>query len=204
MKAWYCGGGASSWTAMGTFTTADDCPNVGNLTVTSPTTTKATFTWDDSNGPYVFARLKARVDSISNPTGSDFFSIGGAGVNYPAFTKDKNGLVPGETYRGQARTFCDPNGGAYRSPSWTSLVYWTQPTVRIEGGESITNLDIYPNPSNGVVNFDAKSLTEKYQIFNGIGKLIWEGNIHKTMYLNLHSGWYIIKSNNTTQAFVVN
>ena len=67
-----------------------------------------------------------------------------------------------------------------------------------------SGLNIYPNPSNGVVNFDAKSLTEKYQIFNGIGKLIWEGNIHKTMHLNLHSGWYIIKSNTTTQAFVVN
>ena len=37
MKAWYCGGGASAWTAIGTFTTADDCPNVGNLTVTTPT-----------------------------------------------------------------------------------------------------------------------------------------------------------------------
>ena len=77
--------------------------------------------------------MKARVDSISNPTGSDFFSIGGAGSMHPTFTKNKNGLVPGETYRGQARTWCDPNGGAYRSPSWTSLVYWTQPTVRIEG-----------------------------------------------------------------------
>ena len=150
MKAWYCGGGASGWSAINTFTTLDNCPNVGNLAVSTPTTTKATFTWDDSNGPYSFTRLKARVDSISNPTGSDFFSIGGAGVNYPTFTKNKNGLVPGETYRGQARTWCDPNGGAYRSPSWTSLVYWTQPTVRIEGGESITNLDVYPNPSRDV------------------------------------------------------
>ena len=151
MKAWYCGG-ASGWSAINTFTTLDNCPNVGNLAVSTPTTTKATFTWDDSNGPYSFTRLKARVDSISNPTGSDFFSIGGAGVQYPTFTKNKNGLVPGETYRGQARTWCDPNGGAYRSPSWTSLVYWTQPTVRIEGGESITNLDVYPNPSRDVFN----------------------------------------------------
>ena len=175
MKAWYCGGGASAWTAMGTFTTADDCPNVGNLTVTSPTTTKATFTWDDSNGSYVFARLKARVDSISNPTGSDFFSIGGAGVQYPTFTKDKNGLVPGETYRGQARTWCDPNGGAYRSPSWTSLVYWTQPTVRIEGGESITNLDVYPNPSRDIFNITFISETVqnlRVRILNVMGEEI--------------------------------
>jgi hypothetical protein len=41
MKTWYCGGGNSSWSAMETFTTLDDCPNVGNLAVTTPTTTKA-------------------------------------------------------------------------------------------------------------------------------------------------------------------
>jgi hypothetical protein len=174
MKAWYCGGGASGWTAIGTFTTADDCPNVGNLTVTTPTTTKVTFTWDDSNGSYVFARLKARVDSISNPTGSDFFSIGGAGVQYPTFTKDKNGLVPGETYRGQARTWCDPYGGAYRSPAWTSLVYWTMPTViRLEGGTAINNLDVYPNPSRDIFNvtFTSEDVQDlKVRILNVIGE----------------------------------
>ena len=119
--------------------------------------------------------MKARVDSISNPTGADFFSIGGAGVQYPTFTKDKNGLVPGETYRGQARTWCDPNGGAYRSPSWTSLVYWTQPTVRIEGGESITNLDVYPNPSRDVFNITFTSETIqnlRVRILNVVGEEI--------------------------------
>ena len=47
------------------------------------------------------------------------------GVNYPVITKNKNGLIAGQTYRGQARTWCDPNGGAYNSTSWTNLVYWT-------------------------------------------------------------------------------
>ena len=40
---------------------------------------------------------------------------GGFGVPYGTNTKNKNGLVAGETYRGQARTWCDPNGGAYNS-----------------------------------------------------------------------------------------
>ncbi|MBU46965.1 MAG: hypothetical protein CMD28_05995, partial [Flavobacteriales bacterium] len=146
MKAWYCGGGASSWSGIETFTTLDNCPNVGNLSVYGATPTKATFTWDASNGVYSFVRLKARVDSISNPTGADFFQIGGAGVAYGTYTKNKNGLTPGETYRGQARTYCDPNGGGWKSLSWTPLVYWTQPTQRIEGGEAISHLDVYPNP----------------------------------------------------------
>ena len=70
-----------------------------------------------------------------------------------AFTKNKNGLVPGESYRAKSRTWCDPNGGAYKAPSWTSFIYWTQPTsIRLEGGSAINNLTIYPNPSRDVFN----------------------------------------------------
>ena len=149
MKAWYCGGGVSAWSTIQNFTTLGDCPNVGNLTVTTPTTTKATFTWDASNGAYSFVRLQARVDTV----GTSFFNIGGVGVNYGSFTKNKNGLVPGESYRAKSRTWCDPNGGAYKAPSWTSFIYWTQPTsIRLEGGSAINNLTIYPNPSRDIFN----------------------------------------------------
>jgi len=173
MKAWYCGGGASSWTGLSTFTTADDCPNVGNLTAYGANPTKATFDWDASNGVYEFVRLKSRVDSISNASGSDWFQIGGSGVAYGTYTKNKNGLVPGETYRAQARAFCDPNGGAYFSLSWTPLVYWTQPVVRVEGGTAIANLAIYPNPSRDVFNISFTSETVqdlRIRILNVIGE----------------------------------
>jgi hypothetical protein len=175
MKAWYCGGGASSWSGIETFTTLDNCPNVGNLAVYGATPTKATFTWDASNGVYSFVRLKARVDSISNPTGADFFQIGGAGVSYGTNTKNKNNLTPGETYRGQARTYCDPNGGPWKSLSWTPLVYWTQPTVRIEGGEAIANLDVYPNPSKDVFNiiFTSEKVQDlRVRVLNVVGEEI--------------------------------
>ena len=157
VKVWYCDGQNSGWEFGPNFNTLAECPNVGNLYAYGATPTKATFTWDNSNGAYSFVRLKARVDSISNPTGSDFFQIGGAGVSYGIYTKNKQNMVPGETYRGQARTYCDPNGGPYRSPSWSPLVYWTQPTLRIEDGEAITNLDIYPNPSKDVFNISFTS-----------------------------------------------
>jgi len=170
MKAWYCGGGSSTWSAIETFTTLDDCPNVGNLTVTTPSTTKATFTWDDSNGPYSFTRIKSRVDTNNGV----WFNVGGSGVAYGIFTKDKNNLTPGTSYRAQARTWCDPNGGAYKSPTWTSLVYWTQPTViRLEGGNTIANLEVYPNPSRDIFNVsfiseDTQDL--KVRILNVIGE----------------------------------
>jgi hypothetical protein len=151
-KIWYQDGTINDWHSIGEFTTKDECPNVGNLGVVGVNPTKAIFTWDASNGTYAFVRLKARVDSISNPTGADFFQIGGAGVSYGTNTKNKNGLTPGETYRGQSRTYCDPNGGAWKSTTWTPLVYWTQPTQRIEGGNAIANLAVYPNPARDVFN----------------------------------------------------
>jgi len=116
--------------------------------------------------------LKARVDL----NGSSWFNIGGMGVNHPTFTKNKNGLVSGEAYRVQARTWCDPLRGAYKSPTWTSLVFWTQPTsVRLEGGSAINNLFIYPNPSRDIFNItftseDIQSL--KVRVLNLIGEEI--------------------------------
>ena len=134
MKAWYCGGGSSAWSALQNFTTQDECENVINFAVSTPTTTKATFAWDLPASAYSFARIKLRPDT----TGGAWTTAGGFGVFYPATDKDKNGLTPGQTYRASARTWCDPNGGTYRSASWSSFIYWTQPTsVRIDGGAAI-------------------------------------------------------------------
>ena len=124
MKAWYCGGGVSTWSATQNFTTTDECENVINFAVSTPTTTKASFTWD-STAAYSFVRIKLRVDT----TGGVWTSAGGFGVFYPAPNKDKNGLIPATSYRAQARTWCDPTGGAYRSAAWSPLVFWTQPFV---------------------------------------------------------------------------
>ena len=182
MKAWYCGGGSSAWTGLSTFTTADNCPNVGNLAAYGATTTKATFTWDDSNGPYEFVRLKSRVDSISNASGSDWFQIGGSGVAYGIYTKNKNGLTPGQTYRAQARAFCDPNGGAYFSLSWSPLVYWTQPVVRVEGGTAIANLDVYPNPSRDLFNvtFTSEDVQDlEVRVINVVGEVVYTENLQQ-------------------------
>ena len=132
VKVWYCDGQNTGFVPGPDFTTLAACPNVANLAVTSPNTTKATFTWDASNGTYSFVRLKARPEVTSDPINS-WFNIGGMGVAYGTNTKDKNNLTPGESYRGQARTWCDPNGGPYRATTWSPLVFWTQPTtIRLE------------------------------------------------------------------------
>ena len=177
MRVWYCSTGATAWVNGPNFTTLADCPNVGNLAVTTPTNTKATFTWDNSNGAYSFVRLQARVDT----TGSSFFNIGGVGVPYGTYTKDKNGLVPGTSYRAKSRTWCDPNGGAYKAPSWTTFIYFTMPgSVRLDGGTSIDSLDVYPNPSRDIFNVsftseDAQDL--EVRVINVVGEVVYTENL---------------------------
>jgi hypothetical protein len=182
VKVWYCDGQNTGFVAGPNFTTLGSCPNVGNLAVSSPTTTKATFTWDASNGSYSFVRLKARPE-VANPVPSDWFTIGGLGVTYGTNTKDKNGLTPGESYRGQARTWCDPNGGPYRAATWSSLLFWTQPTsIRLEGGETIANLDVYPNPSRDVFNvtFTSEDVQDlEVRVVNVVGEVVYTDNLQQ-------------------------
>ena len=169
MKAWYCGTVTSAWSAIQNFTTADECKNVINFVVSTPTTTKATFVWD-TTAAYSFARIKLRVDT----TGGVWTTAGGFGVMYPALSKSKNGLTPGQTYRASARTWCDPTGGTYRADSWTSPIFWTQPTsVRLEGVSAINNLSIYPNPSRDIFNVSFTSDAKQdlsIRILNVIGE----------------------------------
>ena len=124
MKAWYCGGLSSAWSTLQNFTTLDICLNVDNFAASTPTTTKATFTWTLPATAYSFARIKLRVDTV----GSTWTTAGGFGVFYPAVTKNKNSLNPGTTYRASVRTWCDANGGPYRSAAWSTPIFWTQPT----------------------------------------------------------------------------
>ena len=175
MRVWYCSTGNTPWVNGPNFTTLADCPNVGNLAVTTPNSTKATFTWDNSNGAYSFVRLQGRVDT----TGSSFFNIGGVGVQYGTYTKNKNGLVPGTTYRAKSRTWCDPNGGAYKAPSWTSFIYFTMPgSIKLEQSTVINDLDIYPNPSRDVFNISFKTVNKQditLRIRNIVGGVILRG-----------------------------
>ena len=178
MKAWYCVGGQSNWSAIQNFTTLDLCQNVINFAVTSPSTTKASFTWD-TTAAYSFARIKLRVDT----TGGVWTSAGGFGVFYPALSKDKNGLTPGQTYRASVRTWCDANGGPYRSALWSTPIFWTQPTsIRLEGGSAINNLSIYPNPSRDIFNVSFTSNTKqdlRVRIINVIGEELINENLEQ-------------------------
>jgi len=155
MKTFYCGGTSSNYSPVVQFTTSDVCPDMTNLSVQTfnNNTSKAKFTWD-TTGAYTFARILLRVDT----SGANWQTAGGFGVYYPTFFVNKFGLQSGESYRAQGRTFCDSNITAYRSPTWTSPIFWTQPgSIKLDGGVSINNLDVYPNPSRDLFNISFSS-----------------------------------------------
>ena len=171
VKVWYCGSSASAWSPISTFNTQDICPDVVNFDVSTPTNTRATFTWSEPSSRYSFTRIKLRVDSV----GSTWLTAGGFGVMYPTLTVNKNGLVAGESYRASSRTWCDPNGGAHKALNWSPFIFWTQPgsMIRLESEDSrINNLTIYPNPSRDIFNitFQAEEIQDmKVRILNLIG-----------------------------------
>jgi len=155
MKAFYCGGTSSNYSPVVQFTTSDVCPEMTNLIATTfnGNQSKVRFNWD-TTGAYTFARILLRVDTA----GANWQTAGGFGVYYPTCFINKFGLQSGESYRAQGRTFCDSNITAYRSPTWTSPIFWTQPgSIRIDGGVSINNLDVYPNPSRDLFNISFNS-----------------------------------------------
>ncbi|MDG2138895.1 MAG: T9SS type A sorting domain-containing protein [Flavobacteriales bacterium] len=174
MKAFYCNGTSSNYSTPVQFTTEDVCPDMTNLTTTTfnSNQSKVRFDWD-TTGTYVFARILLRVDT----NGSTWQTAGGFGVYYPTLQVNKFGLTPGESYRAQGRTFCDSNITAYRSPTWTSPIFWTQPgSSRLNGGNTISNLDVYPNPSKDIFNisFNSDRLQNlNIRVINILGNVIF-------------------------------
>ncbi|MBU46123.1 MAG: hypothetical protein CMD28_01705, partial [Flavobacteriales bacterium] len=62
------------------------------------------------------------------------------------------------------------------------LVFWTQPTQRIEGGEAITHLDVYPNPSKNVFNvtFTSEDVQDlEVRVINIVGDVIYTENLQQ-------------------------
>ena len=99
-------------------------------------------------------------------------------MNFPVFQVMKFGLNSGTEYRAQGRTFCDPVVTSYRS-DWTAPIVWTQPGVapiRLDGGNAINNLEVYPNPSKDIFNVsfvseDMQNL--EIRVLNLIGEVIY-------------------------------
>ena len=94
----------------------------------------------------------------------------------------EKGSSAGVSYRAQARTWCNPQGGAYKAASWTPLIFWTQPGgARLEAeNTAITNLEVYPNPSRDI--FNVSFVSDEVQnlevsIINVVGEAVYTANL---------------------------
>jgi len=137
IKSFFRDGTNSGWSFSSYLTTGVSCTNVANLYVNQINQTKATFNWNNTNGSYLFVRLKARIDT----TNAVWFNIGGSGIEYGINSKTKYGLAPGTWYRVKARTWCGVTPGLpYKSGSWSSLIFFTQPvhSARLSQENNIT------------------------------------------------------------------
>ena len=202
IKAGYKSGCTSPFSPISYFNTLPECENIVNLSVTSPNTTKATFNWNLPSSQYSFVRIKLRVDTLN----ASWLKAGGFGIFYPLTSKSKNGLSPGVSYRAQARTWCDQNGGPYRSLSWTPLIFWTQPSsnARLHSNINLENIAIYPNPSRDVLNVTFTSESKQsieLRIVNLFGDITYmetldnfEGEYTKSFNLSEYSkGVYLLE-----------
>ena len=212
MKVFCCGGTESNYSSPVQFTTKDVCPDMTNLSVQTYNYnhSKARFSWD-TTGVFVFARIKLRVDTA----GASWLTAGGFGVYYPTLYVNKFGLQSGESYRAQGRTFCDPNITAYRSPNWTSPIFWTQPgslPIRNGGGNKLENYNIYPNPSKDIFNieFNFEEITDVIiEVQSILGVTIiseslenYVGNYYQKIDLtNYSKGAYLLKIKTGTSYF---
>jgi hypothetical protein len=177
MKAFYCGGTESSYSQLSQFTTEDPCPEMSNLSTQTFyfNPNKVRFSWD-TTGLYTFARIVFRIDT----SGSSWQNVGGYGIYYPSLSINKYGLNPGQFYRAQGRTFCDSNITSYRS-WWTPPIFWQQPSqIRLIGGNEISELDIYPNPSRDIFNisFNSQEIQDlEVRIISLLGKEIYKEDL---------------------------
>ena len=66
-----------------------------------------------------------------------------------------------------------------------------------------SSFKIYPNPSNGIVNFNINGIEQYIQVYNSLGKIVWRGNVSKDQKLQFKKGVYMVESNNDVFKLIV-
>lgn len=66
-----------------------------------------------------------------------------------------------------------------------------------------SSFKIYPNPSNGIVNFNINGIEQFIQVYNSLGKIVWRGNVSKDQKLQFKKGVYMVESNNDVFKLIV-
>lgn len=159
-----------------------------------------------SNGNY--AILHDRIFDIGSPT--HYWGILNLDVNgnllwddIIRFWPQVTHFVSTSTNFHQVGENCYVIGGANRSPGvldpWESflLEYSHYPTASLEEEKIKPNLNVFPNPTNNVLNVNSTNLQNlKFTVYSVDGKMMISGKINESNEINLsqlESGIYIVK-----------
>ena len=74
------------------------------------------------------------------------------------------------------------NHGIWQRSWWTPPIFWTQPIFKQLGGNIISNLEIYPNPSRDIfyVSFSSEKVQDlKIRILNIIGEIVYDEDLYQ-------------------------
>lgn len=161
-----CGSIYSEWTEMRTFVTQPPlCANVSGVRTTEVQHSSVKITWNPGS---MSQNMWEVIFAQSNQT------LPNSGViiyDNPTFTPI--GLTPQTEYKMKVRAVCSDE----EVSSWSDEFVFNTIQQGIEEAEILTNVDIFPNPTEGKISFKANNLNvEKIEILNVLGEVVYFAN----------------------------
>ena len=194
----------SSWTSIETFSTLAPCTKPINTNVSAITTTTAILGWDAVGGSSTTYDVRFKLEGSS--WGSWVYTYG-VTINQLS----QSGLNPGTSYHWQVRAVC---GSSANASGFTSYNTFSTSSNRITAGDAelALNLNVYPNPTDGMFNiaFVSEELDDfEITVIDAFGKVIsyeekqdFVGEYTKSVDLSAYSkGIYMVQIK-TQESFI--
>lgn len=185
----------SDWSAMKSFTTvAPPCAPITNIYVTEIRHSSAKISWTPG------ASSQSRWEVCFAKSTQNFPDIGTIIETNSIFTPI--GLIPQTQYKLKIRALCND-----LLSDWSEDYYFTTGINGLEDevNEDVEKVIIYPNPTNGTINFkvENKEKISKIEIWSSLGELIYTSNVLPETYTltNQTKGLFLVKifTNNYVQ-----
>ncbi len=177
----------SDWSAMKSFTTvAPPCAPITNIYVTEIKHSSAKISWTPG------ASSQSRWEVCFAKSTQNFPDVGTIIETNSIFTPI--GLIPQTQYKLKIRALCND-----LLSDWSEDYYFTTAVNGLEDevNEDVEKVIIYPNPTNGTINFkvENKEKISKIEIWSSLGELIYTSNVLPETYtlINQTKGLFLVK-----------
>ena len=177
----------SDWSAMASFTTiAPPCAPIYNIYVTEIRHSSAEISWMPG------AMSQSIWEVCFTEATQNFPNVGTIIENNPVFTPIA--LTPQTQYKLKIRALCND-----LLSNWSEDYYFTTAVSGLEDevNEDVEKVIIYPNPTNGTINFkvENKEKISKIEIWSSLGELIYTSNVLPETYtlINQTKGLFLVK-----------